>query len=130
MHRSNSIYASVIEDLIVWIEHNLSDDLSIKTVASRAGYSHWHLQRIFKEYMDVSLATYIRHRRLEKAKMEIVENRYKILDIAIKYGYSSQQEFTRVFKRITGHSPAQYRRITLEERFQLINKSHTQSAGR
>ncbi|KGD70395.2 hypothetical protein HA49_20970 [Tatumella morbirosei] len=116
MHRPTNIYSSVIEDLIVWIEHNLSDDLSIKSVASRAGYSRWFLQRIFKEYMDISLATYIRHRRLEMAKVDIVENRYKILDIAIKYGYSSQQEFTRVFKRITGYPPAEYRRITLEKK--------------
>lgn len=46
--------------------------------------------------------------------MEIIENKDNILDIAMKYGYSSQQEFTRVFKRIIGHSPAKYRRMTLE----------------
>lgn len=114
MHRSSSLYTRVIEDLVQWIEHNLSSDLSIKAVAHRAGYSPWHLQRIFREYMDISLATYIRLRRLEMAKIEIIENKYKIIDIAIKYGYSSQQDFTRVFKRITGYSPARYRRIILE----------------
>ncbi len=42
--------AAVIHDLLDWIDNNLESRLDIETVARRAGYSKWHLQRIFKEH--------------------------------------------------------------------------------
>ncbi|HID8729543.1 TPA: helix-turn-helix domain-containing protein, partial [Enterobacter hormaechei] len=39
-----------IHDLLDWIDNNLDSRLDIETVSRRAGYSKWHLQRIFKEH--------------------------------------------------------------------------------
>lgn len=41
---------AIIQDLIDWIDNHLDSRLDIDTVARRAGYSKWHLQRIFKEH--------------------------------------------------------------------------------
>jgi AraC family transcriptional activator of mar-sox-rob regulon len=49
-----------IHDLLDWIDNNLDSRLNIDTVARRAGYSKWHLQRIFKEHTGYPLAEYIR----------------------------------------------------------------------
>ena len=51
---------AIIQDLIDWIDNHLDSRLDIDTVARRAGYSKWHLQRIFKEHTGQPLGEYIR----------------------------------------------------------------------
>ena len=58
---------SIISDLIVWIEKNLEQPLSIDNVSQKSGYSKWHLQRMFKEVTGQVLGTYIRHRQIGRA---------------------------------------------------------------
>ena len=56
-----------IHDLLDWIDNNLDSRLDIETVARRAGYSKWHLQRIFKEHTGYPLGEYIRAQKLQKS---------------------------------------------------------------
>ena len=55
---------AIIQDLIDWIDNHLDSRLDIDTVARRAGYSKWHLQRIFKEHTGQPLGEYIRAKKL------------------------------------------------------------------
>ncbi|OCG57731.1 MDR efflux pump AcrAB transcriptional activator RobA [Gilliamella sp. Nev3-1] len=101
---------SIISDLIVWIERNLEQPLSIDHVARKSGYSKWHLQRMFKEVTGQVLGTYIRHRRLTYAALALRMTSKPILDIAMQYRFDSQQTFTRSFKKQFNETPASYRR--------------------
>ncbi|MCX8581649.1 MULTISPECIES: MDR efflux pump AcrAB transcriptional activator RobA [unclassified Gilliamella] len=101
---------SIISDLIVWIEKNLEQPLSIDNVAQKSGYSKWHLQRMFKEVTGQVLGTYIRHRRLTYAALSLRMTSKPILDIAMQYRFDSQQTFTRSFKKQFNETPASYRR--------------------
>jgi AraC family transcriptional regulator, mar-sox-rob regulon activator len=101
---------SIISDLIVWIEKNLEQPLSIDYVAQKSGYSKWHLQRMFKEVTGQVLGTYIRHRRLTYAALALRMTSKPILDIAMQYRFDSQQTFTRSFKKQFNETPASYRR--------------------
>lgn len=101
---------SIISDLIVWIEKNLEQPLSIDHVAQKSGYSKWHLQRMFKEVTGQVLGTYIRHRRLTYAALALRMTSKPILDIAMQYRFDSQQTFTRSFKKQFNETPASYRR--------------------
>ncbi|WP_435350722.1 helix-turn-helix domain-containing protein [Morganella morganii] len=67
----NAFYLSVIKDIILWIEHNLDKSLQLDVVAERSGYTKWYFQRIFKRFTDMTLAGYIRRRRLTKAATEL-----------------------------------------------------------
>lgn len=58
VHQMNT--GAFIHDLLDWIDNNLDSRLDIGTVARRAGYSKWHLQRLFKEHTGYPLAEYIR----------------------------------------------------------------------
>ncbi|MWP62394.1 MDR efflux pump AcrAB transcriptional activator RobA [Gilliamella sp. Pas-s25] len=101
---------SIISDLIVWIEKNLEQPLSIDHVAQKSGYSKWHLQRMFKDVTGQVLGTYIRHRRLTYAALALRMTSKPILDIAMQYRFDSQQTFTRSFKKQFNETPASYRR--------------------
>ncbi|HDG0629583.1 TPA: AraC family transcriptional regulator [Serratia marcescens] len=102
----------VLSGVVDYIEGNITGDLSIDNVSAISGYSRWHLQRLFKEYYGIKLGTYIRCRRLSQSSILLKLTRVKILDIAIAYGFQSQQCYTRAFKKIIGMSPNEFRQST------------------
>ncbi|MEM8422971.1 helix-turn-helix domain-containing protein [Morganella morganii] len=106
----NAFYLSVIKDIILWIEHNLDKSLQLDVVAERSGYTKWYFQRIFKRFTDMTLAGYIRRRRLTKAATELRLTTQNIGDIALKYQFDSQQSFARRFKAVFNMTPTEYRR--------------------
>ncbi|HCF7936461.1 TPA: helix-turn-helix domain-containing protein, partial [Klebsiella michiganensis] len=80
-----------IHDLLDWIDNNLDSRLDIGTVARRAGYSKWHLQRLFKEHTGYPLAEYIRAQKLQKSVERLAHSDEPILNVAIALGFDSQQ---------------------------------------
>ncbi len=99
-----------IHDLLDWIDNNLDSRLNIDTVSMRAGYSKWHLQRIFKEHTGYPLAEYIRAQKLQKSVERLAHSDEPILNVAIALGFDSQQSFNRSFKRQFGQAPGAWRR--------------------
>ncbi|NDL62267.1 MDR efflux pump AcrAB transcriptional activator RobA [Acerihabitans arboris] len=100
----------IICDLLTWLEGQLDQPLSLDDVASRSGYSKWHLQRKFKETTGQVLGAYIRARRLSNAAMALRLTSKTLADIALQYHFESQQTFTRAFKKQFQQTPAFYRR--------------------
>lgn len=101
---------NIIRDLLHWIDNNLDKPLSLDNVAAKAGYSKWHLQRMFKEVTEQAIGSYIRARRLSRAAVALRLTSRPILDIALQYRFDSQQTFTRAFKKQFNLTPAYYRR--------------------
>lgn len=102
-----------IHDLLDWIDNNLESRLDINTVSRRAGYSKWHLQRIFKVHTGYPLAEYIRAQKLQKSVERLTHSDEPILNVAIALGFDSQQSFNRSFKRQYGQAPGAWRRSTV-----------------
>lgn len=102
--------AGIIRDLLAWLEGHLDQPLSLDNVAAKAGYSKWHLQRMFKDVTGHAIGAYIRARRLSKAAVALRLTARPILDIALQYRFDSQQTFTRAFKKQFAVTPALYRR--------------------
>jgi AraC family transcriptional activator of mar-sox-rob regulon len=102
--------AGIIRDLLSWLESHLDQPLSLDNVAAKAGYSKWHLQRMFKDVTGNAIGAYIRARRLSKAAVALRLTSRPILDIALQYRFDSQQTFTRAFKKQFSQTPALYRR--------------------
>ena len=102
--------AGIIRDLLSWLEGHLDQPLSLDNVAAKAGYSKWHLQRMFKDVTGHAIGAYIRARRLSKSAVALRLTARPILDIALQYRFDSQQTFTRAFKKQFSLTPALYRR--------------------
>ena len=96
-------------DLLDWIEKNLTGKLTIDDVSLKAGYSKWHLQRMFREDTGFQLASYIRYRKLNKAAMILKMTHMPAVEISELLGFSTQQTFTRSFTRHFGAAPGRYR---------------------
>ncbi|WP_318393446.1 MDR efflux pump AcrAB transcriptional activator RobA [Enterobacter sp.] len=102
--------AGIIRDLLSWLESHLDQPLSLDNVAAKAGYSKWHLQRMFKDVAGLPIGAYIRARRLSRSAVALRLTARPILDIALQYRFDSQQTFTRAFKKQFKFTPALYRR--------------------
>lgn len=89
-----------------YMEDNISSDISFEEAARIACCSSYHFQRMFSFITGVTLAEYIRHRRLTMAALELQNGSEKIIDLALKYGYESPDAFTRAFQKLHGVTPS------------------------
>lgn len=88
-----------------YIEENLADEIDYTKVAQLACCSTYHFPRMFASVTGVSLAEYIRRRRLSLAAFELQNSDLRIIDLAIKYGYTSPDSFSRAFQNLHGVRP-------------------------
>lgn len=102
-------HQDIIHTLTEWIDAHIDQPLNIDVVAKKSGYSKWYLQRMFRSVMRQTLGEYIRQRRLYMAAQELRTTQKPIFDIAMDYGYVSQQTFSRVFRRAFDRTPTDYR---------------------
>lgn len=96
---------------IYYIESNLDGDISYDEAAKIAGCSTFYFQRIFSYVAGVSLAEYIRNRRMTQAAFELQRTGAKVIEVALKYGYTSPTSFNRAFQSVHNLTPAAARRI-------------------
>lgn len=102
----------IIDEIILWIDTNIHKPIRIDDVAARAGYSKWHLQRVFMQTMNITMACYIRDKKLSLAAHDLQHTHESIISISMKYGFESQPAFTRSFSQKYHVPPAQYRRLS------------------
>lgn len=110
-------YLKQVQRGIDFIEANLDFDFTLEQVAQAACISQWHFQRIFKALTHETLKTYIRSRRLALALDKLLKTDERILDIALQAGFSSQESFTRAFKKTFDLTPHEYRSLANKNLF-------------
>lgn len=103
-----------IENMVNWVEENLEECPSLEEMSDFVGYSPCYCSTKFHEYVGVSFKDYILKRKLSMAAMALQKTNYRIIDIAIQYGFSSHEAFTRAFVRVYGYTPFQYRKLLPE----------------
>lgn len=90
---------------IDYIEDHLDKEISVEEAARIACCSPYYFQRIFSYVSGVSLSEYIRRRKMTQAAFELQRTDSRVIDIALKYGYSSPTSFNRAFQNVHGISP-------------------------
>ena len=78
-------------------------------VARLVGVHPVHLARTFRRVHQITFAGYVRHVRIEFARRELAASGAALGDIAVAAGFCDQSHFSRLFKRYTGQTPAEYR---------------------
>ena len=94
-----------LTELVEYIEKNLTQEIDYKVLAKILLVNEYTLHRIFYFVTNITLAEYIRKRRLSMAAIDLLENNSKVLDVAIKYQYDSGTSFARAFKKMMGFLP-------------------------
>lgn len=99
-----------VQVMVDWIESNLTESISLDKMAEKLNYSKFYCTKQFHTKTGMKLRDYINLRRICNATLELRDTDNRILDVAIKYGYASQQAFTRAFVKAYGITPHTYRK--------------------
>lgn len=91
------------------IRNRNDETLTLELLAGKFGYSEYHFSRRFREVSGMQLRDYLRYRRLAFALKRLRDTDDRILDIALEYGFSSHEAFTRAFREAYGITPSEYR---------------------
>ncbi len=93
-----------------YIEEHYSEDLTVKKVAEEIGISGGYLSTMFNQHLQIGFAEYLNELRVEHACVYLEQNYFKVYEIAYKVGFHDEKYFTKVFKKIKGVSPKEYRK--------------------
>ncbi|WP_211296411.1 AraC family transcriptional regulator [Paenibacillus donghaensis] len=93
-----------------YMESKMEEPMHIDEIAKVAYSSSFHFQRMFSMLTGVSVADYVRRRRLTLAAQELAVSKLRVLDIALKYGYESPEAFAKAFRKAHGISPSAARK--------------------
>lgn len=104
-----NIYKS-LNEIIDYVESNLEEKIEYSKLAQMLGVNEYTMQSVFSLLCNISLAEYIRNRRLSNAGYDLLQTNQKIIDIAIKYQYNSATSFSRAFEKFHGIKPSQVKK--------------------
>lgn len=111
-----------LNKIIEYIENNLEEDIDYKELAKMMGVNEYTFQKIFSLISNITIAEYIRNRRLSNAGQEIFLENIKIIDIALKYQYKNATSFSRAFERFHGIKPSEVKKSP--EKLKMYTKLH------
>jgi AraC-like DNA-binding protein len=100
----------IVDEIDERVKHHDGDAITLRFLSRKLGYSEFHTTRKFKEISGMALRDYLRHRKLAFALIEVRDSKRSILDIALDYGFSSHEAFTRAFRTAYGMAPSTYRK--------------------
>jgi len=103
-------HTSTVQQAAEIIRSRISNPPSITELANNLGIHRSQLSRDFKASFGVSLSTYARQCRIEKAVVLLGQNHMSIAEIALECGFNDQSHFTRCFRTIMSTTPAKWRK--------------------
>ena len=91
------------------IKQHQTEDISLGQVAKAVNTSTFYFCKMFKKITGINFTDYVSRVRIESAKNLLLNPNLRISEIAYEVGFQSLTHFNRVFKKIVGRSPTQYR---------------------
>jgi DNA-binding GntR family transcriptional regulator/AraC-like DNA-binding protein len=97
------------------VHAKIEDELTLDEMAESAGLSPAHFSQMFRKTTGESPHQFVLRHRIERAKEMLCATEGRVLDVAVACGFKTQQHFARVFRRMCGASPTEYRREFLSD---------------
>ena len=98
-----------VQKMIDWIEQNIENQPTLLKMSSQVGYSPHYCSFLFHKTCGVTLKRYLVGRRLCHVALALRDTHERIIDIGLRYGFSSQEALTRAFVKAYGCTPYAYR---------------------
>lgn len=105
-------YREIIRQVMKIVERDYKKELKLADIGKELHINASYISRLFKEEVGVNFSDYVLNYRIKKAKMYLLQNKdASMLTVAEQCGFNSQQYFSKVFKRLVGYSPREYRNM-------------------
>ena len=105
-------YSPIVQKTIVIIESDLSSNLTLSSLAARQNLSAGYLSNIFSKETGKTVTEYIREKRIKHAAFLLRTTHLQIQTVALHCGIMDVQYFSKVFKKLMGKTPKEYREST------------------
>ncbi len=102
-----------MSDIVAFVDEHYMDELSLDKLSTRFFLSREHISRRFKQEVGMTLTNYVIHLRINQAKQWLIETDEKMYSIALKLGYQDENYFSKLFKKIVGMTPIEYRNVAI-----------------
>lgn len=100
-----------VSQIVQYININFSQPLTLSTLSENFYISQYHLARIFKKATGFTFVEYLNSVRIKHAQKYLLESKWQVNRIAEECGFGSISQFGRIFKKITGVSPLNYKHV-------------------
>ncbi len=112
----NSSRLSVMTSMVMeYIKSNFMNEISMSETARAIGYSEPYFCKMFKQQFGQSFTSYLAEYRVGEAKKMLEQPNVNVKEIGVRVGYADNNYFTKVFKRLEGLNPSEYRMNKLKE---------------
>jgi len=116
LHKSEQIlsnqrkFSREVKNTITYIREHYEREISLQELAENTNMSANYLSSLFKRETDYAITEYINRYRIEHAKRMLLETNLKSYEVAEKIGFADHGYFSRMFKKMTGTSPTEYKK--------------------
>lgn len=101
--------SSLVERACAYIQEHFAEDMSLDEVSKEVNISPYYFSKLFKEEMKENFVEYVTRIRIEHAQKLLRQPEYSIKEICVICGYSDPNYFSRIFKKVTGVTPTEFR---------------------
>ncbi len=108
----------IIGKIKQYVKDHLQEEISMEDIAEVVYLNPQYMARMFKKHEGISILEYITDRRIEMASVLLRESDYTIYQVAGMVGYANYSYFTRVYKKMTGKTPQDYKKAYGKNRLQ------------
>lgn len=99
---------------IAYLEDHMAGEIEIEEAAKHTFTSKYHYQRLFHMVTGITVAEYVRKRRLTLAAQELQQGKKKVLEVALTYGYQTPESFSKAFLRLHGVTPSEAKKAGVQ----------------
>lgn len=103
--------AKRMNDIVAFVDDHYMEEMSLDKLSARFFLSREHISRRFKQEVGMTLTNYVIHLRISQAKRWLMESDDKMYSIALKLGYQDEIYFSKLFKKMVGMTPNEYRNV-------------------
>ena len=109
MVEKQNVEPPVVQKAREYIDKHKTEELSLSAVAQAAGASVFHFCKVFHKSTGLKFTDYVARVRLEDARTQLLNPNRRISEVAYDVGFQSLTQFNRIFKRVFGESPGEFR---------------------
>ena len=105
-------YPSYTIAVICYIEAHITDEkLNHGDLERQIGFSWDHIRELFRRDTGFPIARYVQMRKIKRSALDLIHTDKTILEISLRYGFANPETYTRAFRRVTGMTPGEFRRL-------------------
>ncbi len=122
MTMNENVKPDVVHQIKQYIMENSSKDISLEMIAERVNLSPYYISKLFKEQLGLNYIDYLTECRIERAKSLMCDSELSLKEITFEIGYNDPNYFSRVFRRVYGITPTEYRKMIINNKVQVNDK--------